>query len=959
MGRSHVRPIRNVPQALRKLRADRSGARFCAHGPGMCGGVCGLSAGKQSQRRWPKGTDCRAVLKANSGRDEGHEGKNHRRGGTARFKENATKTVRAHSEGQPVALRPDASADQNVTTEGGVLRITDVADDTEDRELESAEDDRHVGTRAGRRTRPHSLVCARPEGRQSRGEAEADMSHHPTGGVHRARHGVVQDEIERGPIGKMFRGTGYLADPVGFREARGQAEKPAAAPALHALLNQEGCPATSGSSGFPIGEDRCPVGTSPFVNAVDIHRVILEPTGAKCVPGLKSVGGSAEGTCTRGVAHTTTTTTGGGNQIQSRGIYADHTAESPGVISADTTGSHSTGGYDSDSDTKAYKVAGTNFANAVSDHDIAERTTTQRGRERGGGPRDNGRTGGVDRVPPSSIADPGIDQEGSRVQLMIHQDKKAWKLLEAELRYEERGWYSLGKMRCRRVQKGRREDRHSDWPLDLPDVGGLDYPALRALANEEHNQEVLQVVAKVQDPEVFEALFEERGTIPCVATSSDFETETSRLLQLGYITPIARSKVKGFVHGFTVPKVKKSTRRTILDGRPLNKLQCPPPRTALPNLDDIAQCIRRYAFGCELDGTGWFHQFTLHPDIAAFWVLRLGKQRFSWNRMPMGWTHAVHVAHTVAQFLANFETDIPGRILVYIDNVYVFADTPQQVEALRDQFLQRCKQVAAIFSESSPVGSELQVLGVNVNLRTKTMSLPDSFLRKLDLLLACFDDIWWEQGTASEKPTTLLLWKIFGHVTWASRVLGIRLCGYPHWVAWLSRRARQLYTSPNLWDAPCAIWPSARTELHTLLTVIRCNQPRTVRHATPTTHHVWTDASNWGWGVVHDSDFFVDVTHHQWSERMRQHTIAHRELYAVTTGIAQACARLPPFTECILHCDNTNVLSWIRKWKGPTPFVNHQLTQLATTLTERQCTLTAHYVESTQNLADRPSRGDP
>jgi hypothetical protein len=340
-------------------------------------------------------------------------------------------------------------------------------------------------------------------------------------------------------------------------------------------------------------------------------------------------------------------------------------------------------------------------------------------------------------------------------------------------------------------------------------------------------EKVRTVLSWVSDVQAFERLFEMEREIGLTGRSAQFEPHLTQLLELGYIQKISRGKVKGFVKGFCVEKPKKRTLRTILDGRPLNRAQSPPPQCELPGLEQVLAAVREYSWGAELDGTGWFHQFGLTEGVAAYWTLRMGTERYAWQRMPMGWAHAVYIAQTVTSALASF--DVGGcRILVYIDNVYVFANSKEELERVVDQFIQRCREVRAQFLITTPPTHSLEVLGMRVDLENKTVDLKEGTREHLREFAECVDSVWWGKG-AGYKPSTVQVWELFGNITWASRVLGLRLCRYPRWLAWVSRRARQLSLHPTWWDRPCAIWESARRDLGRLVDELVQAKPRPLK----------------------------------------------------------------------------------------------------------------------------------
>ena len=84
---------------------------------------------------------------------------------------------------------------------------------------------------------------------------------------------------------------------------------------------------------------------------------------------------------------------------------------------------------------------------------------------------------------------------------------------------------------------------------------------------------------------------------------------------------------------------------------------------------------------------------------------------------------------------------------------------------------------------------------------------------------------------------------------WGTRVLGIHLYKYGVFMNWLSRRASQLAALPHLWTSPCAIWPSALSELRDLIGVVLVNEPNSIvpQLNAEIDHVMFTDASNTLW----------------------------------------------------------------------------------------------------------------
>jgi hypothetical protein len=553
------------------------------------------------------------------------------------------------------------------------------------------------------------------------------------------------------------------------------------------------------------------------------------------------------------------------------------------------------------------------------------------------------------------------DRVGS-VLTAARSKEDVWKLFEESFIYDNDYWLPSKKKVsfAKRFRHLKAPEMSQSWPLDVPDIGCLDYDAVKRLVKgTPQEQDVVWAISLVNDYDAYLALHPEGWKPQCTQKTKDFEGEENGLVLKKYIQPLSRKEVRQFVHGFTVPKVKKQKKRTVLDGRPQNEQQFKPPPVDLPGLHDIEEAVKKYSMCTEYDGTGWFHQFGLHPDIARHWVLRIGNERFAWMRMPMGWSYAVYIAHTVARELAKVDVD-GVYVLVYIDNVYFFSNDAAAMAAARKIFEARCAEVSAKFEVSTETTDNLKVLGMQCNLTKKTVSLPASFMDKLETLMTVFNDLWWtEDGSGGHvRPTTHAIWKVFGAVTWATRVLGVKLCHYPRWVAWLCRRAGQLAHDPTLWGKSCGIWPSARKELWELLLELKENQPRAIRDSDGEhTKTIYTDASNIGYGFVFDDGDMDEVVSRKWSLIMRGKIIAERELFALVEGVEEVLRRSPGTRHVHVLCDNVNVVRWVQRGRGKSFWSNEMLTRLEKALEANGAFVSVEWIPSGENLADAPSRG--
>ena len=541
--------------------------------------------------------------------------------------------------------------------------------------------------------------------------------------------------------------------------------------------------------------------------------------------------------------------------------------------------------------------------------------------------------------------------------------RRAFAVLAEQFEYDNVEYWSDKSWRPPKgVCRGASPAEESDWPLDAKDVPFIWKLACLKLAEGTPREErVKHALGLISEPEEYAKLrdFSQEAAVNQPRESRAFIRHKDDLLGKRYITPIARARVKQFVTGFTVPKPKKQTLRSILDGRPQNAEQFRPPHTDMAGLENMRENTLKYALCQELDGVSYFNQFEMHPEIAAHWVIKLGKERFAWNRMPMGWSHAVYVAHTVTELLADVQHP-RGVIMVYIDNVYIFGHDREAIDELTVAFLDRCKTVNASFEITTPTADSLVVLGVVCDTKAKTFSLPKPFLDKFEKVNEVLEDCFAAYGNHDgDLPTTEVLWKVFGALMWGTRVLDIHLCRYGAFMNWLSRRASQLAAMPHLWTAPCTIWPAALEDLRRLIGVVLLNEPRSVVVPLESDydHVMFTDASNTGLGIVHCGAELTRTTSKLWSTNMKATIIAERELYALVEGVREAKEALPGVRRILAFNDNTNVIAWVKRRRGKSALSNRLLVDLERIL--GSTTLFVEYVASKANIADEPSRRLP
>eukprot|EP00759_Apiculatamorpha_spiralis_P057866 PhF_6_TR8799/c0_g1_i2/m.13974 len=302
-------------------------------------------------------------------------------------------------------------------------------------------------------------------------------------------------------------------------------------------------------------------------------------------------------------------------------------------------------------------------------------------------------------------------------------------------------------------------EEQQGWDLDAPTVGTINLEKLVQTFGKQSDK-LKEAVDLITKPKTFEELFVRNVTKRVGSTSKTIVKGLRTLIKNGYVAPETKPKAK--VGVFTRPKPKKKTLRMIVNATPVNYAQKPPPHVTLPGLKDVQGIATRAKFVTELDGTSYFNQFLLHKDIRKWFTFTVGRQRWAWKRMPMGWAHSVYIAQAVTEALTKGIEDV--EILVYIDNVYISGQTKEAVEKAKTQFLKNCATVGATFETSTPIGTKCKILGMEVDLEERTVRLAQSTVDKLQLIVEHFEVIH-DEGALTNHT----LWIILGNALWGAR----------------------------------------------------------------------------------------------------------------------------------------------------------------------------------------------
>eukprot|EP00757_Euglenozoa_sp_SAG-D1_P010393 gene10393-3197_t len=429
-------------------------------------------------------------------------------------------------------------------------------------------------------------------------------------------------------------------------------------------------------------------------------------------------------------------------------------------------------------------------------------------------------------------------------------------------------------------------------------------------------------------------------------------TQVQDLLDSGLFAPERHPVL--IMTAFPVPK-DESRARIVQDARRINDYMRLPPRSDLPGRADIEHFVRQAEYGFEADGRQFFFQFPLHPEISRWFCIRLRSKR-TWRlkRMCMGWSYSMAIAQRASSMIV--QATIQGRQraagLAYADNFIIGADTLSHTQSLVPRLQHVATGVGCTLKDPTEVSHVMNVLGLRLNLRDKSVQISTESRDKIIRRTA---------RVAQPGHTYLRVWKLLGTLFWASHHLRHPLCEYPNLMKWIRRRSRFLVSDTRHFTRKAHWYPTAHTELITLAEAILDSPPVPVPPDPNTlaerTFELWTDASLSGGGVIACGPRRTTNRAWAWTQRQKRTLNIHlMEARALRRGVHIMLAMLEPGDHILAKVDNTPVVFATTKQLSKDPRLNVIIADVLRALKVAKVHMTVQYVTSAEQKADELSR---
>ncbi|KAJ2156941.1 hypothetical protein GGF46_004850, partial [Coemansia sp. RSA 552] len=136
---------------------------------------------------------------------------------------------------------------------------------------------------------------------------------------------------------------------------------------------------------------------------------------------------------------------------------------------------------------------------------------------------------------------------------------------------------------------------------------------------------------------------------------------------------------------FTLPKPNTDARRVLFDNSANNCVNMEHHGIQLATVNERVTFVRDAQILSSLDLASFFTAVRLHPDVRDFWCYRNGPHhRLRTTRMVQGNSESPAITQAFLEHVLNEIKELWGKLLIYIDNVYLKSTTGDMDEHIQD-----------------------------------------------------------------------------------------------------------------------------------------------------------------------------------------------------------------------------------------------------------------------------------
>jgi len=420
--------------------------------------------------------------------------------------------------------------------------------------------------------------------------------------------------------------------------------------------------------------------------------------------------------------------------------------------------------------------------------------------------------------------------------------------------------------------------------------------------------------------------------------------EVNTLLEKGAITLIKHpSDHQGFYSTlFLVPK-KGGQMRPVINLKRLNEWVMPQ-HFKMEGMGTLRELLKMNDWMVKVDLKDAYFTIPIHKDHQPYLRFMVGQNHYQFTCLPFGLSCAPWAFTKVMKPVAIFLRAMGVRMIVYIDDILLMADTAAQVKSHLEALMLLLTGLGFIVNVAKSVTTptqQIEFLGLRVDSTSLHLSLPGEKLHHIRMEVS--------QHLQRSQVTARQLAQLIGKLHAASQAVLPAPLFYRSLQVDLQRALSQANQNYNM---TLSLSPQGKEELtwwqeklaHWNGKALLCRQQTMV---------ITSDASLQGWGAVCKGT----RTGGPWGHPEQGMHINCLELLAATLAVKTFLKDLTGMT-VLLQLDNQTAVAYINNMGGT---VSPQLTDLAKTLwmwaLARDIILTAEYIPGVVNVvADAESR---
>ena len=427
-----------------------------------------------------------------------------------------------------------------------------------------------------------------------------------------------------------------------------------------------------------------------------------------------------------------------------------------------------------------------------------------------------------------------------------------------------------------------------------------------------------------------------------VEQSKLIEEEVSALLEKEAVSKVGQPNEGFYSNLFLVPK-RDGGQRPVINLKALNQF-LQPQHFKMEGIHTLRDIIKPGDWLAKVDLKDAFFTIPIHQSHRKFLRSSFRGEAYQFNCLPFGLSSAPWVFTKTLKPVVALLRELGVRMVVYIDDILILAETKEALTNQVEALVYLLEAVGFIINQKKSITTptqSLEFLGVTIDTRSMTISLPAGKLKKIRAEA--------RKMALAVSVSARDLARLLGKMNATASVIPVA----PLFCRHLQRSLSQaLNDNAQSYDTQVTLSPESREELVWWDTHMKdWNGKTLLRRQIDLT--IDSDASLTGWGAACQDQ----RTGGPWSLEERQMHINCLELLAATLAI-QTFAKHKTDISVLLRIDNTTAVAYINNLGGT---ISKDLLELAKNLwmwcLKKNIHITAQHLPGILNeVADTESR---